>query len=155
IWALGLRNPFGLAFQGRTGRLYINDVGGSLWEEINEGKAGANYGWPLAEGAAGRPGLVDPVHAYDRSVGRCITGGTFYDPPRRQFPDRYRGRYFFCDYMDGWVRVLDPARPARSELFAKGLRGPVDLRVAPDGSLYVLERNAWVKDDKFRPGTGA
>jgi uncharacterized repeat protein (TIGR03806 family) len=154
IWALGLRNPFGLAFQGRTGRLYINDVGGSLWEEINEGKAGANYGWPLAEGAAGRASLVDPVHAYDRSVGRCITGGTFYDPPRRQFPDRYRGRYFFCDYMDGWVRVLDPARPGQSELFARGLRGPVDLRVAPDGSLYVLERNAWVKDDQFRTATG-
>ena len=72
------------------------------------------------------------MHAYDRGVGRCITGGTFYDPPREQFPARYRGKYFFCDYMDGWIRVLDPARPGLGTppLFARGLRGPVDLRVA-------------------------
>jgi uncharacterized repeat protein (TIGR03806 family) len=39
--------------------------------------------------------------------------------------------------------------------FAAGLAGPVDLRVAPDGSLYVLCRNAWVKDDKFQANTGS
>jgi uncharacterized repeat protein (TIGR03806 family) len=155
IWARGLRNPFGLAFHPGTGRPWVNDVGGSRWEEINEGKAGANYGWPLAEGPAGRAGLVDPLHSYGRNVGRCIAGGVFYDPPRPQFPGRYRGRYFFCDFMDGWIRVLDPARPDRAEVFATGLRGPVALAVAPDGSLYVLERNAWVKDGAFRPGTGA
>jgi uncharacterized repeat protein (TIGR03806 family) len=155
IWALGLRNPYGLAFQARTGRLYINDVGGSRWEEINEGKAGGNYGWPLVEGLAGRAGLIDPVHAYDRGVGRCITGGVFYDPHVPHFPDRYRGKYFFADYMDGWVRTLGPDRPdAGAELFARGLRGPVALALAPDGSLYVLERNAWVKDGSFRTGTG-
>jgi glucose/arabinose dehydrogenase len=50
IWALGLRNPFTFAFQPGTGRLFINDVGQSAWEEINEGVAGANYGWPTTEG---------------------------------------------------------------------------------------------------------
>ena len=28
-------------------------------------------------------------------------------------------------------------------------------RVGPDGSLYYLNRNAWVRDAKFRPKTGS
>lgn len=46
IWALGLRNPFTFAVQPGTGKIFINDVGSQYWEEINEGKRGANYGWP-------------------------------------------------------------------------------------------------------------
>src|SRR5439155_12911459 len=46
IWALGLRNPFTFAIQPGTGRMFINDVGQSTWEEIDDGVAGANYGWP-------------------------------------------------------------------------------------------------------------
>src|SRR4051812_15908518 len=45
IWALGLRNPYTFAFQPGTGRMFINDVGQNLTEEINEGLAGSNYGW--------------------------------------------------------------------------------------------------------------
>jgi len=33
IWALGLRNPFTFAIQPGTGRMFINDVGESTWEE--------------------------------------------------------------------------------------------------------------------------
>jgi glucose/arabinose dehydrogenase len=33
-----------------TGKMYINDVGKYIWEEINLGVAGANYGWPECEG---------------------------------------------------------------------------------------------------------
>jgi hypothetical protein len=36
IWALGLRNPFTFAVQPGTGRIFINDVGESTWEEIND-----------------------------------------------------------------------------------------------------------------------
>ena len=50
IWALGLRNPFTFAFQPGTGRMFINDVGQNAWEEINDGIAGSNYGWPTTEG---------------------------------------------------------------------------------------------------------
>ena len=41
------------------------------------------------------------------------------------------------------------------EAFAAGLTRPCDLAFAPDGSLYVLLRDAWVIDDKFRPHTGS
>ncbi|MDQ3134293.1 MAG: PQQ-dependent sugar dehydrogenase, partial [Acidobacteriota bacterium] len=36
IWSLGLRNPFTFAFQPGTSRMFINDVGQSTWEEIND-----------------------------------------------------------------------------------------------------------------------
>src|SRR4051794_13391414 len=51
IWAMGLRNPFTFAFHPATGEMLINDVGQNTWEEIDEGRAGANYGWPDTEGA--------------------------------------------------------------------------------------------------------
>ena len=57
IWALGLRNPFTFAFQPGTGRIFINDVGQSAWEEINDGVAGANYGWPECEG----PNVINSI----------------------------------------------------------------------------------------------
>ena len=64
IWALGLRNPFTFAFQPGTGRLFINDVGASSWEEINDGIAGSNYGWPITEGVTGDIRFRSPLFAY-------------------------------------------------------------------------------------------
>lgn len=152
IWAIGLRNPFAFAFHPTTGRMLINDVGESTWEEIDEGKAGANYGWPKSEGPTNDPAFQGPLHAYGRGVGRSITGGTFYTAT--QFPEEYRNKYFFMDFEDHWIRVLDPEHPVSAPIFARRLVRPVDLGVGPDGCLYVLHRNAWVKDDAFKPGTG-
>jgi glucose/arabinose dehydrogenase len=50
IWAAGLRNPYSFDVQPGTGRIFINDVGQQTFEEINEGKAGGTYGWPVNEG---------------------------------------------------------------------------------------------------------
>jgi glucose/arabinose dehydrogenase len=157
IWARGLRNPFGIAVQRATGRLFINDVGASRWEEINEGAPGANYGWPQSEGPTDDPNFRAPVHAYAEAATQSITGGTFYEPPDArawQFPDRYVGKYFFADYVHNWVRMIDPNQPRVAETFAGALAGPVALEVAPDGCMYVLNRNVWVKDEKFKPNTG-
>jgi putative heme-binding domain-containing protein len=155
IWALGLRNPFAFAVQPGTGRIWIDDVGG-LAEEINEGVAGGNYGWPTVEhGPTSDPRFRGPIHWYPTA---SITGGAFCPAgPGGQFPPAYRGRYFFMDFVKGTIAVLDPAdaaRPARATVFASGLARPVDLKFAPDGSLYCLLRDAWVKDQEFRPGTG-
>lgn len=155
IWALGLRNPFAFAVQPGTGRMYINDVGDAGWEEINEGAPGANYGWPKSEGYVKDPAFRGPVHAYPHGVGKSITGGVFYHPPRAHFPAAYAGKYFFLDYEAGWLKTLDPAQPLAAATFARRLPRPVDVAVGPDGALYVLNRSAWVKDEKFKPGTGS
>ena len=94
VWAYGLRNPFAFAVQPGTGRILINDVGEASWEEINEGVAGANYGWPHAEGPSTDPRFKGPLYAYDHSQGRSITGGTFYNPPVVQFPTGLRRQVF-------------------------------------------------------------
>ncbi|HEV3143535.1 MAG TPA: PQQ-dependent sugar dehydrogenase [Gemmataceae bacterium] len=150
IWALGCRNPFTFAVQPGIGRLFINDVGG-IAEEINEGEAGANYGWPIVEhGPKSDPRFRSPVHYYPTA---CVIGGAF-SPADLSWPKEYRGQYFFGDFNHGWIKIIDPARPAVAKSFATGLRRPVDLRFAPDGCLYVLLRDAWVIDKLFQGGTG-
>jgi glucose/arabinose dehydrogenase len=141
IWALGLRNPFTFAFQPGTGRMFINDVGQSTWEEINDGIAGSNYGWPTTEGPTTNPFFRSPLFAYGHGLGPttgfAITGGTFYNPPVTQFPSSFVGKYFFADLGSGWIRVFDPATGTASP-FATGISQPVDLKVGADGSLFYL-----------------
>ncbi|HKY36420.1 MAG TPA: PQQ-dependent sugar dehydrogenase [Polyangiaceae bacterium] len=145
IWALGLRNPFTFAFQRGTTRLFINDVGESTWEEINDGIAGSNYGWPTTEGPTTNPSFRSPLFSYQHGTGSttgcAITGGTFYNPTTVQFPSSYVGKYFFADFCSNWIRVFDPAA-GTAQSFASAVSAPVDLKVGSDGLLYYLARGA-------------
>ena len=148
IWAIGCRNPFTFAF-GPDGRMLFNDVGGDF-EEFNPGVAGANDGWPtLNHGLTHRPGFVGPLHVYRQA---SISGGDFAPPG---LGEPFGGRYFFADFVHGWIHVLDSANPSKADTFAAGLRRPVDLRFADNGALYILLRNAWVIDGKFEGDTGS
>ncbi len=145
IWALGVRNPFTFSFQAGVGRMFINDVGQNTWEEINDGIAGSNYGWPTCEGFCNppNPNFRDPIFAYMNDGSTCaITGGAFYNPQIIQFPSNFVGRYFFADFCGGWIRTLDPANGNAVADFATGISLPVDLQVSPDGFLYYLARGS-------------
>jgi glucose/arabinose dehydrogenase len=139
IWAYGLRNPFTFAFRGTTNFMYINDVGEKTWEEINLGKAGANYGWPATEGPTTNPAYTSPIYWYGHDQGCAITGGAFYSPSTVNFPSSYVGKYFFGDYCSGFIRMLDPST-AQASGFITGTSKPVDIQVGADGSLYYLAR---------------
>jgi glucose/arabinose dehydrogenase len=140
IWALGLRNPFTFAFNPSGGEMFINDVGQNTWEEINDGIAGSNYGWPDTEGATTDPRFRTPRLSYNHSGGACaITGGAFYSPLSAQFPSEYSRDYFFADYCGGWIRKLDTASGGIAA-FASGIAAPVDLKVSDAGALYYLAR---------------
>lgn len=142
IWALGLRNPFTFAFDPAGNDLFINDVGQMSWEEINEGLAGANYGWPLTEGPTNNPHFTGPKYAYSHSGGACaITGGAFYSPQAIRFPSSYYNDYFFADFCAGWIRKLDSVT-GTVVTFATGISSPVDLKVGNGGRLYYLARGA-------------
>ncbi len=148
IWALGLRNPFTFAFDAVTGRMFVNDVGQSTWEEINDGLAGRNYGWPSSEGPASgtpNPAFTYPLFAYGHgssaTTGCAITGGAFYDAARATFPREYHGAYFFADACSGWIRRFDPATGTATG-FATGVNYPVDLFVSPSGDLHYLARGS-------------
>lgn len=96
VWALGLRQPQNLTFdRGGSGAFLIADVGQAQIEEINLGRAGANYGLPLREStfvtdrsdpsSLYEPGSGDaakgftyPVAQYDHGEGIAVTGGFVY-----------------------------------------------------------------------------
>jgi glucose/arabinose dehydrogenase len=156
IWTIGNRNPFCFAFQPETGRMFINDVGGAK-EEINEAKPGANFGWPIVEhGQHADPD--DPRHFSDCIFSypvASITGAAFCPSDLAGFPKEWRGRYFFADYMRGFIQTLDPDDLSQKPKdFAIGLGKITDIAFARNGSLYVLDRNAWVIDKQFKPQTG-
>jgi glucose/arabinose dehydrogenase len=155
IWAYGLRNPFTFAVQPGTGRIHVNDVGENTWEEINLGRAGANYGWPVFEGPYAVAGVEPPLFTYQHDLasppgapagnlmtGPAIAGGAFY-PAGGAFPDGYRDQYYFADFIGKFVARLDldPDNGNAGYAFARLADRPVDLLVGSDGAVYVLTRS--------------
>ena len=77
VYSLGHRNVQGLAFAA-DGRLYAAEFGQNRFDEVNLITAGGNYGWPEAEGVAGRPGFTDPLVTWptgDASPSGLAAGG--------------------------------------------------------------------------------
>ena len=140
IWALGLRQPYSLDVQSGTSKMYVNEVGEDSWEEIDEVRRGANYGWPIHEGATSSPdpslqNYQNPLLAYGHGTtaetGCSITGGAFY-----------QNAYFYADYCGDWIRSFDPASGTSAQ-FASEIAKPVDLEVGNNGgSLYYVARGS-------------
>ncbi len=150
IWAMGLRNPFTFAVHPVSGRILIDDVGQSTWEEIDEGIAGANYGWPTTEGPTNNPSFVSPIYAYQHGAGlvqgTAIIGGAFYSTDSPTFPVNYRENYFFADLSGGWINRMDPANGNAVYAFADNLGLQTAIQLGPDGAIYSLSQvgGSWV-----------
>ena len=143
IYALGFRNPFTFDVQPGTGRIFVNDVGNTFWEEVDDVVSGGNYGWPTYEGASNAAGFITPLYTYTHGIfggeDHCaVTGGAFYSGAG--FGAAYQGKYFFADYCGGWIKSLDPATGVATP-FASGSRFIVDVDVGYDGALYYLSRS--------------
>jgi glucose/arabinose dehydrogenase len=105
FYAAGLRNPFRDGFDRGLGDLFIGNVGQASFEEINLGRAGANFGWPATEGffdQAAFPSFTQPIHAYAHGSGASVTGGYVY----RGESEGLHGQYFFADFVTGQVWTL-------------------------------------------------
>lgn len=144
IWAYGFRNPWSLAIQPGTGKIFVNDVGEGAWEEINDATTGGkNFGWPGSEGMTSNPNYTNPVYTYHHGAtgsndGCAITGGTFFNPATTNYPAQYTGKYFFIDYCNDWINYIDVATAQKSN-FATGLGGGGNyIKVGPDGNLYYF-----------------
>jgi len=80
IYALGFRNPDGLAIHPVTGDLWEAEFGPRGGDELNLIKAGGNYGWPVVtygieysgekvyEGIQQKEGTIQPVYYWDPSI---------------------------------------------------------------------------------------
>jgi glucose/arabinose dehydrogenase/PKD repeat protein len=142
IWAYGFRNPWRFQFDSATGRLFGGDVGNFSWEELNRIVKGANYGWPLHEGmcTSSCTGYVDPIYTYSHfDSSAAVTGGPVYRG--EMFPAEYRGDLFFGDYAQGFIKNADldsDGDVTAVHDFDPRAGSVVDLKVAPDGSLYYI-----------------
>ena len=153
----GLRNPFGLAVDSATDRLYaaVNErdkLGpGEPAETVVEVREGRRFGWPRCW----------PSYARKRLMGSCrgVTPALAYLEPHSSadgltvyrgdsFPQRYRGNLFVTEWGEYLQRkhgrklsrvVLRPGRPAAVSTFATGFDHPIAVTVDSLGALLVAD----------------
>lgn len=122
IFALGVRNPWRLSFDRKTGQGWFGEVGQNLWEEVNLLEKGANYGWRRREslhpfgtdGTGPKKEFTDPIWEYHHDVGKSITGGHVYRGKELPALDGY---YLYADYVSGklWGLKYDSAKKRVTE----------------------------------------
>ena len=148
IWASGTRSQEGLAFDPKTGRLWEIEHGPRGGDELNIIEKGKNYGWPvivhgidypgnaIGEGITHKQGMEEPVYYWDPVIAPSglafYTGALFPQWQGSLFVGGLRGRL-----LDRLTIVNDKVvaeEPLLTDLHAR-IR---DVRVGPDGAVYVL-----------------
>ncbi len=151
IWCYGLRNPWRIAFDRKTGALWCGEVGQNLWEEINLIVKGGNYGWNTREslhpfgvkGTGPKPEFIEPIWEYHHDVGKSITGGHVYRGKR--LPE-LEGHYLYSDYVTNklWALKYDEGKKrviANRPIADKGV--PVmSYGEDQDGEVYFMSYSA-------------
>ena len=145
IYSYGHRNIQGLVFDSATKRVWANEHGSRGGDELNLIERGQNYGWPLASysmeyfgGPVARvkssPEFKDPKLVWTPSP--APSGITVYTGNR--FP-QWKGDLLSGNLAGKHVRRidLDGDRVLGEEALDIGKRVR-DVRVGPDGELYLL-----------------
>jgi len=166
-YAYGVRNSFGMAFDPVTGQLWDTENGPGSYDEINQVLPGFNSGWEQIMGPDALdpqgvgdlfavPGshYADPKFSWFDTVG--LTAIAFVNS--LQLGAQYRNDAFVGDINNGRLYrfKLNPARNGfvlssvladsvanndgelTEVILGTGFGGITDLKVGPDGRLYVL-----------------
>ena len=145
---MALRSQEGLAFDPKTGRLWETEHGPRGGDELNIIEKGKNYGWPviahgidypgtaIGEGITHKEGMEEPVYYWDPVIAPSglafYTGNLFPQWKDSVFVGGLRGMM-----LDRLTIVNDKVvaeEPLLTDLHAR-IR---DVRVGPDGAVYVL-----------------
>jgi hypothetical protein len=148
VWAMGLRNPFGLRLVGK--RLFAADNGNNV-DRFLEIRKGANYLWDGSDESIGTNALV----VFAPSV--CPVATDYSEPGDTIFPQEYRGLFYQAlggklvttgpglggersivtlDYdMDGRSMRSPPKAFVRYR--GDGAQVPVALAFGPDGLYFA------------------
>jgi PKD repeat protein len=138
-YASGFRNPFRFVQRPGTSNFLVNDVGQNTWEEINELRAGKDYGWNIREGNCTQGSTTDcgattfenPIYAYAHPGCQSITGGAFVPPGL--WPAPYAGSYLFGDFVCNTIFRLVPKDGGgyTKQPFLTNVTGPVTMGFGP------------------------
>ena len=149
IYTIGNRNVQGLAQHPATGAIWATEHGPMGGDELNILKKGMNYGWPLVtygvdysgeivSETTEMQGIQSPVLHWTPSIGVCsaefVTGDMF----RKWKNQLLVGALSFEE-----IRLLriDGEKVSGQEVILKGVGRVRDLKIAPDGALFVLLNN--------------
>lgn len=149
VWSTGHRNPLGLAIDSETGAMWESEFGPRGGDEINLIEKDANYGWITvtqgnhyddtpAEGIKDVEGYTDPVLVFGPP---SLNPGNLSVYRGETFPD-WNGDLFLASFTEGLLRydLDDGGNPTpEPEYLLKDLgQRWRDVRVGPDGALYLL-----------------
>ncbi|GAA6735185.1 PQQ-dependent sugar dehydrogenase [Thermus oshimai] len=149
IYSYGHRNPQGLAWHPETGELFASEHGpsgeqGFGHDEVNLILPGENYGWPQVVGRGGDPRFQDPLYFWPEG----------FPPGNLAF---WRGALYVAGLRgEALLRlVLEGGkgrwRVARVERVLEGFGRLREVRVGPEGALYVTTSNRDGRG-RVRPG---
>ena len=148
IYALGFRDPQGIAIHPKTGKLWTSEHGPRGGDEINEVEKGKNYGFPVigyGRDYTGKPingdktvqaGMEQPVYFWTPDI--APAGIAFYTG--KMFPS-WNGSLFVSAMAARYLirLVLDGNRVVAEERLLTDLNARIRaVNEGPDGSLYVL-----------------
>lgn len=146
VWAYGLRNPWKMDFDEKTGQLWVGANGQDLWETVHLIEKGSNQGWPIYEGShpfhltrpRGPTPPVKPAAEHHHVEARSLTGGVVYTG--NKMPE-LTGAFIYGDYSTG--KVWGIRHDGTQVTFHKEL---VDTPFAitgfgndPNGDLWVID----------------
>ena len=148
IWALGTRSQEGFTIEPGTGKIWETEHGPRGGDELNIIERGKNYGWPIithgidypgdaiGAGITSKDGLEQPVYYWDPVIAPSglafYTGKLFPQWQHSLFAGGLRGNLLDrLEIKDGKVVAEEPLL---TELHTR-IR---DVRIGPDGAVYVL-----------------
>jgi len=163
FWAIGLRNPFRIAFDPKTGRLFAGDVGAARVESIVEIHRGSNHRWNYYEGnlehrfkTGDRPNKIygsetEPLFTYShKNMNLAVIGGQVYHGKKLA---ALAGRYIYGDNASGRVWALDLETMENqyvASLSDRASNGLAGFSVDPDGELYAISMGSGSGDGTIR-----
>ena len=136
VWSSGHRNVQGVGWDAQ-GRMFASEFGQNTFDEVNLIEPGANYGWPVVEGAGGDPDYVDPLVTWGTDEaspsGLAVTADAVYVAALRG------ERLWRLPLIDGPAVLGAPQAYATGELGR--LRDVLVDLTADEPSLLVLTNN--------------
>ncbi|MGB2695051.1 MAG: PQQ-dependent sugar dehydrogenase [Dehalococcoidia bacterium] len=135
IYAYGLRNPFDIAIDPKTGRMFATENGFSGQDAIIEVHPRANYGWPGYNLDVPYDQVEPPLLFYHAPTGPA--GIEYY---RGKALPAFEGTLLFCQFHRGGALHLIKAQPdgdVRDTILATGCTS--DVLTGPDGLIYFTD----------------